>query len=287
MIPRYIWDILNKNYLQFCVEDDLKRLQDWFRANKLTLNADKTVALIFDPNRMNNNDTKRINRTDPNLMQLYLDKIKIPIISVTKFLGIWVDDKLSWKAHIDKLETRLKTKLCMLRRGQNLLTTHAKKVLYFAQVHSLLTYGLVIWGSMTSAANIKRLQKIQDKGVQLIANHRPLEDIYNDYKILKIDQLIKLENIKIWFKHHNNLLPTRLSQNMKTDHAKCSLEKQHKYNTRNKGIPNLPHTSTKKYKDSFLAQGLRDYQLTTQNIKDARNVRHCTSLAKQLILNSR
>ena len=275
----------NRNYLQFCVEDDLKRLQDWFRANKLTLNADKTVAVIFDPNRMNNKNTKRINNTDSNQMQLYLDKTKIPIVSVTKFLGMWVDDKLSWKTHIDKLETRLKTKLCMLRRGQNLLTTHAKKVLYFAQIHSLLTYGLVIWGSMTNAANIKRLQKIQDKGVQLIANHRPLDDIYKDYKILKIDQLIKLENIKIWFKHHNNLLPTILSHNMKTDHTKRSLEKLHKYNTHNKGIPNLPNISTKKYKDSFLAQGLRDYQLTTQNIKDARNVRHCASLAKQQLLN--
>ena len=43
----------NRNYLEFCIKQDLTNLQDWFRANKLTLNIDKTVALIFDPKRMN------------------------------------------------------------------------------------------------------------------------------------------------------------------------------------------------------------------------------------------
>ena len=276
----------NKNYLQFCVEDDLLRLQDWFRANKLTLNAGKTVALIFDSNGTNRKHTKRSNTIDSNQMQLYLDKIKIPILSVTKFLGIWVDDKLNWNSHIDKLETRLRTKLCMLRRGQNLLTTHAKKVLYFAQIHSLLTYGLVIWGSMTSATNLNKIQKLQDKGVQLIAKHRPLEDIYKENKILKVNHLIKLENIKMWFKHHKHQLPARLSQNMNTDQAQHSLEKQHAYNTRNKGIPNLPNTSIKKYKDCFLVQGLRDYQLTPQKIKDSINVKRCTLLTKEWLLNT-
>ena len=227
-----------------------------------------------------NNNTKRINSANMNKMHLRLDNVEIPIKPFTKFLGLWVDECLNWKTHVDKLETRLKTKLCMLRRGQNLLTTHAKKVLYFAQIHSLLTYGLVIWGNMISTSDLRRLQKLQDKGVQLIANHRNLEDNYKENRILKIEQLITLDNIKIWYKCNRNSLPTRLTENMKTDHQKSSIEKKHHYNTRNKEVPNLPHTTVKKYKDSFLVKGLRDYQLTPQNIKDARNIKQCTSLAK-------
>ena len=37
----------NINYLKWTVEDDLNRLMDWFMANKLTLNLDKTVCLVF------------------------------------------------------------------------------------------------------------------------------------------------------------------------------------------------------------------------------------------------
>ena len=74
---------------------------------------------------------------------------------------------------------------------------------------------------------------------------------------------------------------------MNTDHVQHSLEKQHTYNTRNKGIPNLPNISTKKYKDSFLAQGLRDYQLAPQKIKDSTNIKCCARLTKEWLLNNK
>ena len=46
----------NYYYLKYCVEIDLLNVQDWFRANKLTLNLDKTVHLLF--NRGNMDDLK-------------------------------------------------------------------------------------------------------------------------------------------------------------------------------------------------------------------------------------
>ena len=46
----------NLNYLKYCIEQDLSTLQDWFNANKLTLNVGKTVGMIFSPNQNNHND---------------------------------------------------------------------------------------------------------------------------------------------------------------------------------------------------------------------------------------
>ena len=219
----------NRNYMQFCIEQDMMNLKDWFRANKLTLNIDKTVAMIFDPKRMNNN-TKRIN-SNYNAWKISIDDTIIPVVHNTKFLGLWIDDNLTWDTHFKKLETRIKTKICMLQRGKNMLTVHAKKILYFAQIHSLLTYGLVIWGNMLSQTNKTRLQKIQDKAVQLIAPHKKLPEVYHDHRILTIDQSVQLENIKIWYKHQNNLLPVKLQENMCTDHRRESTRKSHRYNT--------------------------------------------------------
>ena len=42
-----IYSHSNPNYLAFCIESDLTNVQDWFRANKLTLNVEKTVYMKF------------------------------------------------------------------------------------------------------------------------------------------------------------------------------------------------------------------------------------------------
>ena len=47
----------NLNYLKWCLEDDLTRLSDWFRANKLTMNLDKTVCVLFQKNPNNDKNT--------------------------------------------------------------------------------------------------------------------------------------------------------------------------------------------------------------------------------------
>ena len=72
----------NSKYLQYCINQDLQSLQDWFRANKLTLNVAKSVCLIFNQ--------KGSNR----LLNPVINGINLPIKTETKFLGVWLDDKL-------------------------------------------------------------------------------------------------------------------------------------------------------------------------------------------------
>ena len=73
----------NENYLRYCVERELATLGDWFRANKLTLNVDKSVFLMF-------------NRRGPgHINQLKLGDSLIHHVASTKFLGVWLDDQFS------------------------------------------------------------------------------------------------------------------------------------------------------------------------------------------------
>ena len=144
-------------YLEYCINDDLCRVEDWFRANKLTLKAMKTVSMIFNCNKKNSNEPRN-NMKSINTIRLVLNDIAIPIVESTKFLGLWIDSRLSWRTHLAKITAKLKTKLCMLQKGKNLQTTHAKKILYFAQFQSVITYGLVIWGNMVSNTQLNQLQ---------------------------------------------------------------------------------------------------------------------------------
>ena len=85
----------NMRYLHFCVE--LLRIQDWFNANKLTLNINKSVYLLFNTHGHTKLEFK-----------LTLNNIEIPHVRFTKLLGTWVDDWLTWDTHVNKLLVKLK-----------------------------------------------------------------------------------------------------------------------------------------------------------------------------------
>ena len=105
----------NQKYLWYCVERELTVLYDWFCANKLTLNVDKSVYLVFERNP-----------SPMSSWSLKLGNVEIPRCKVVKFLGTWIDDKLTWKTHISKLISKMKCGLGMLQRSNLHLTSIAK-----------------------------------------------------------------------------------------------------------------------------------------------------------------
>ena len=96
----------NLNYLKYCIEQDLSTLQDWFNANKLTLNIGKMVGMLFSPH---NNDHK---------LQIKINSTILPIVQSTKFLGIWIDSSLNWKTPVDKLSLRINSRNGLLKGGK-------------------------------------------------------------------------------------------------------------------------------------------------------------------------
>ena len=110
----------NLNYLQFCIESELLAIQDWFNANKLTLNVEKSSYLLYHNHK----------QPMPNF-KIALNGMEIPRTSCAKFLGVWLDDKLKWNTHVNKLISKLKCGIGMMCRSKNLLSTKAKKLLYY------------------------------------------------------------------------------------------------------------------------------------------------------------
>ena len=70
----------NKHYLKFCIESDMNVLFDWLNANKLMLNLNKSVFMLFQPSSQKNVD-----------FHLELNGVTIPCVKSTKFLGVWLD----------------------------------------------------------------------------------------------------------------------------------------------------------------------------------------------------
>ena len=89
------------------------------------------------------------------------------------------------------------------------------------------------------------------------------DEIYWKYKIPKFDQILKIENVKLWHKQQSNQLPTRLQTIMTEDHTHSTLNREHKYLTRNKNIPKLPLAKSSQYQNSLFIKGTKQVPKTS------------------------
>ena len=265
------------NYSKYCIESDLECIEDWFAANKLTLNIGKTVMMLFQPNKKGKKDTS----IDPAEFNVNLLGAQIPCKSQTKFLGLTIDDKLNWDSHLNKMMLKIRSRIGLLHKGKNLLTKHAKKILYYAQIHSILQYGLVVWGPLSSKGNLSKLQKMQNKCVQLIDSKLSVGELYKEHKIPKLNEMIFMECCKLWHRHTLRLLPSKLSTIMTKDSKQKSLVKSHRYGTRNKKVLNTPLAVTNLYKNSFFVSGLTKYQRLQQTTRDILDIDLFSKVLKQ------
>ena len=86
---------------------ELENVSTWFKSNKLSLNVDKTKWSLFHPL------LKRQFLTQT-LSNLLIEDIHIKREHVTKVLGVFFDENLSWKQHIDILSSKISKSIGIL-----------------------------------------------------------------------------------------------------------------------------------------------------------------------------
>ena len=118
----------------------------------------------------------------------------MPKTQCTKFLGTWLDDRLVWTEHFKNLKIKLANQLGLLKRSKKFLTTHAMKMLYYAQINSLISYGISMWGPMVTRCLVNQVQTLQNKAVKCIDLSLSKDAVYSTYKILAVGQMIELGN---------------------------------------------------------------------------------------------
>ena len=263
----------NLNYLTWCIEEDMNKLTDWFRINKLTLNLDKTVCILFQKPK----ETKHI--------VINIDNQTIKNTSGTKFLGLWIDEHLSWNTHIQKLHLKLTRNTNLLKLNQNMMPTMTKKLIYHSHIGGHLQYGLLLWGNNATEEQLLKLQKIQTKCLKYILPKERTLDLHHTPGILNLKDLIQLANWKFGYKLSHNQLPIKTTTICLEDSKNKSLLPKHHYNTRNKSIPNLPIRANKGYRDSFLIRGPRSILTLDKEIQTSPNLTIFTLRCKKLLIN--
>jgi len=133
-------------------QDDLNvtfdHISNWFRVNSLSLNISKTCYIQFSGKNINYSD---INITYENN---YISHIK-----EIKFLGLYINNTLSWKTHIDKILPKLCSACFAMKSVKPFVSQQILKVICYSHFHSIRTYGLIFWGTSPYSIRVIRLQK--------------------------------------------------------------------------------------------------------------------------------
>lgn len=216
------------------VNGQLSQIANWFRANKLSLNLDKTNYILFRSHR-------KISFTNEN--NLYIDGHSIKQETSTKFLGVVLDQHLSWKDHIKAISSKIAKNIGIIKRASSLLPPHVRLTLYYTLIYPYLTYCNIIWAS-TYKSNLQRLTILQKRVIRYVANvpyNSHTHQLFLEFKLLKIEQIRTVQIGEFMFRYEHNLLPVAYRQMF------FRASDFHSYSTRSSNLYRQPfaHTNTR------------------------------------------
>ena len=182
------------------VNHDLKLLCNWLRANEISLNTKKTEIILF----------RSRNRTIDKQLNFRLSGQKINLSNAIKYLGIIIDEHLTWSNHINILACKLSRANGMLSKIRHYVSYKTLISIYYAIFNSHLTFGSQIW-CQDSSDLTKRISILQNKALRII-NFKSCYDsadiLYAKSRILKIHDYVDLLNCQMVKQFSQNLLPT-------------------------------------------------------------------------------
>ena len=164
------------------MNEEINIISQWLKVNKLVLNISKTNYMV-----MSSKKTK----IPKNLCEIKIDGQLIEQVSETKFLGVMVDNRMSWKSHIDYINSKIMRGVGIIRRAKMFVYADTLKTLYRALIEPYLTYCVVNWGG-TYPSYLNKLSVSQKKIIRIISNsgfNSHTEPLFKKLCLMNIFQL--------------------------------------------------------------------------------------------------
>ena len=219
--------------LEDTINKELKILSTWLNVNRLALNVSKTNFVIFrSPKRpLNHNVTLIMNRK------------AIEQKDHVKYLGVLMDQHLSWKNQISNVSKKISRGTGILAKLRFYMNRNLLSNIYYCLVYSYLSYGVEAWGSACQS-NLSEISVLQNKAIRIITGNQyfqiygevpgPLPSagpLYKKLKFLKFNDIYEFSIAKFvyltlcekspgifldWFKYNHQVHShaTRISVNI-------------------------------------------------------------------------
>jgi hypothetical protein len=236
------------------LNQELNNVSVWFKINKLSLNTNKTNFIIF-----------RSSKSKPFKCNITIDGIDIVQALSVKFLGVEIDDRLSWKNHISTVENKIASVIGVLNKIRYKITSNIAFLLYNTLILPQLLYCNVVW-ACNYRTSLLKMVKLQKRALMICNDAKfdrftSTDIVFKQSHALTIFSINKLLLSKLMFSVSKLLLPDTIIRLFR------SVSSVHSYNTRNNC--NFVHRRANKniMKMSYLSQGPMAWEDTPPNCK--------------------
>ena len=178
------------------INDELQNIYTWLAINKLSLNVKKTKFMLF------HHKQRDIKHLIPNLK---INGHTLERVQEFNFLGLVIDENLTWNSHIQKIANKASRILGVICRLKNYLPGHILRILYNSMLMPHLQYSILNWGHKNS-----RLHKLQKRAVRIMTNSKynaHTEPLFKSLNLLKLPDIYRISILKLYYKYENDSIP--------------------------------------------------------------------------------
>ena len=128
------------------------------------------------------------------------DSNNIERLSSIKFLGVMLDEIISWIDHVRTVENKIAKNTGLLYRVSQFLNQVSLKAVYFSYIHSYLNYANIAWAS-TYATKLKRVYLKQKHTVRIVFNKDKLthsKSLFKSLNALNVYQINLHQHLKFF-----------------------------------------------------------------------------------------
>ena len=185
----------DQDHLISVLNEELIKIDSWMRSNKLSVNIKKTNYVVFKSAQ------KKV------LSDLPLSFNKKNSV---KFLGVYIDNSLTWKSHINHVCKKMSKSIGVIFRSRFFLTEETLLSLYHTLVYPYISYCSTVWTS-TYPTNLNRIYLFQKRAVRAVTKSDYLAHsapLFSRLNVLDIYQVNSFHVGKFMYKYQNCLLPS-------------------------------------------------------------------------------
>ena len=151
------------NKLEVVVNEELLKLCECLNSNKLSLNVSKSNFLIFHPYQRKLYREVNLKILDNNSEQL----VSLERKTYMRYLGVLIDENLSWKQHINYISTKISKGIGIITRLRHLVPLTTFLNIYRSLIELYISYGLIAWGEAANV-HLNRVVILQKRVLRLM-----------------------------------------------------------------------------------------------------------------------
>ena len=145
--------------------------------------------------------------------QVFINEQPILRVSETMFLGVLLDDNLTWKSHISLTANKLSKSIGIIHKSRFFLSTHSLRTLYNSMILPYLYYCNLAWAG-TYKSNLQRIVTLQKRALRIVSNSTYIAHtgpIFKELKLLKFHDIHSFQLGTFMFSFVNSTLPSKFN----------------------------------------------------------------------------